>query len=252
MNKKTTLIFSGILSAGFSASGAIIAGWDTFDETSAGSKTYNAPITNGVTAQAVGTSTDDGAGWGAWTNEDGRSPDGTWGTFASTTPPSTSITNSTDSVGLRNAESAGELTITLTNNSGSALDLTYFYFDGITRFNDGPGDWSLSILAGSAVTQQADFATGSVENVGSFAARAGEGYDIDLSGLADTTFEDGESVVFELAFTGGVVNSTSGGHNTMIDNMAIAAVPEPATFALVSGLLILGITCHRRNRNRKS
>lgn len=248
MKKTTALVLCGTLASTIPASGVIIAGWDAFSDE--GSETYNATVVNGVTAQAVGTSTADGAGWGTW-NEEGRSADGTWGTITGDVAPSTSTDSLTDSIGLRNSTNAGELTITLNNTSGSALDLTSFHFDGIARFSDSPDQWSLSILDGSAVTQQFDIASGTVENVGSMADRTQDAWDIDLTGLADTTFDDGESVIFELAFTGGVVDSTSGGHNTMIDNVAVTAVPEPSTVALISGFSMFALVLFRRFRKGK-
>lgn len=249
MKKTKALILCGILASSIPASGVVIAGWDQWSHNTA--NTFDANYVNGVTAQMVGTSTSDGAGWGSWTNSAGTSTDGTWGTVtADITPSLLNTADGSESVGLRNSTNAGELTITLTNTSGSALDLTSFHFDGIARFTKSPADWSLSILAGSAVTQQANFATGSVERVGSFLDRTGEGYDVDLSGLADTTFENGETVIFELAFTGGL-DPDSGGHNTMIDNVAVMAVPEPSTVAFISGLSMLALVLFRRYRHVK-
>jgi hypothetical protein len=251
MNAKHFKIFftTGILVSSIPVSGAIIAGWDSFVDV--GSDTYNASVVNGVSAQAVGTSTNDGAGWGPWPGKvEGRSADGTWGTISGDVAPSTSTANNSDSVGLRNAESEGTLTITLTNTSGSSLELTSFNFDAITRFTDGPDTWALSTGSGSDVTVQSDIAGGSVFNTGAMANRTGsEGnYDINLSGLTDTIFEDGEQVIFELAFTGGDVSSTSGGHNMMMDNLAVTAVAEPSTIALISGLAMFGFILYRRYR----
>lgn len=249
MNKLLQILSTGILASSVPASANIIAGWDTWVDQ--GSITYDATVVNGVSAQAVGTDSGDGAGWGAWGNDIGRSADGTWGTITGDVAPSTSIANDTDSVGLRNSVNSGKMTFTVTNTSGSALDLTSFHFDGIARFTKSPDEWALSILAGSAVTQQFNIATGVVENVGSFADRVGEGYDIDLTGLADRTFEDQEEVIFELAFTGGL-DPDSGGHNTMIDNVAIMAVPEPTTMALIFGLSVFSLVLFRRSRGVKS
>ena len=56
-----------------------------------------------------------------------------------------------------------------------------------------------------------------------------EDVDIDLTGLADRTLENGEVVIFELAWTGGAGDPPSGGNNTMIDNVALSGSILPGT-----------------------
>ena len=215
---------SGILASAVPASGFVIAGWDTWDDSpyGGGSDTYDAAVVYGVSAQAVGTQSD-GIGWGPWANpgfNNGASGDGTWGTVTGDVAPSTSTTNPTDATGLRNSTASGELTLTITNTSGSSLELASFHFDGYESRSKAPGDWTLSILEGSAVSE--GLVSSGVLPVSEDVFMPTGGFDIDLSGLAERTFEDGETVIFELAFTGGAGDGT-GGQNTMIDNVAVMA-----------------------------
>ncbi|MFO7726497.1 MAG: hypothetical protein R6V45_13240, partial [Oceanipulchritudo sp.] len=227
MKKTIAFYISGILASAVPASGFVIAGWDTWEGGS--TDTYDATVVYGVSAQAVGTQSD-GIGWGPWSNpgfENGASGDGTWGTVTGDVAPSISTADPTAATGLRNSTGSGELTITITNTSGSALELASFHFDGYESRSNAPGDWTLSILEGSALSE--GLVTSGELPISEDVFMPEGGFDIDLSGLADTTFEDGETVIFELAFTGGTADGT-GGQNAMIDNLAVmAASPEIST-----------------------
>lgn len=231
MKKTLAFYISGILASTIPASAIVIAGWDSWDDSpnGAGSDTYDATVVYGVSAQAVGTDRG-GIGWGPWANttfNNGASGDGTWGTALGDVAPSTSTTSSLDATGLRNSTESGELTITITNTSGSALELASFHFDGYETRSKAPGDWTLSILEGSAVSE--GLVASGVLPISEDVLMPEGGFDIDLSGLTDTTFEDGETIIFELAFTGGEGDGT-GGQNSMIDNVAVmAASPELST-----------------------
>lgn len=226
MKKTTALFISGILASAVPASGFLIAGWDTWDDSphGAGSDTYSASVVNGVTATAVGTDKD-GIGWGPWANttfNNGASGDGTWGTVVGEVSASSATDDPTAATGLRNSTGSGELTITITNTSESAMELESFHFDAAETREKAPGDWTLSILAGSAVTEGE--VTSGVLPI-QLPMEAG-GFDIDLTGLADGTFAPGQTVTFELAFSGGEGDGT-GGQNTMVDNLAIMTAERP-------------------------
>ncbi|MFO7724103.1 MAG: hypothetical protein R6V45_01025 [Oceanipulchritudo sp.] len=246
MKKTTALYLCGTLASAIPASGFVIAGWDTWE--GGAPDTYDPSVVNGVSAQAVGTD-EGGIGWGPWPNDtfnNGASGDGTWGTVTGDVAPSTSTADATAATGLRNSTESGELTITITNTSDFGLDLTSFHFDATETLAKAPGDWALSILEGSAVSD--GLITSGVLPV-ERPMPAG-GFDIDLTGLGDRTFGSGEDVVFQLAFTGGAGDGT-GGQNTMIDNVAVMAVPEPSTVALISGFSVFALVLFRRYRKAK-
>jgi fibronectin-binding autotransporter adhesin len=200
------------------ASAQILVGWDNWIDS--GSDNYPATDLNGATGLAVGTAPEGQFGWGNWNNStyaNGASADGTWGTSAEPGADSSTATSQA-AVGLLNATSSGEMTFTITNTSGFTRDLTGFHFDGSEMLTKAAGSWTLSILAGS------DVSIGEVQSgtLGVVRPMPSGGFDVDLTGLPDRRLEPGEVVIFELAFTGGVGDG-SGGHNAMIDNVAVTA-----------------------------
>jgi hypothetical protein len=211
----------------------VVAGWDTWVDVSAGGDTYNNTLTNGATGQAVGTADTSGGhpGWANWggsaTHNYGASIDGTWGTVTNN-PPTPTATGSTAAVGLLDKTPSGEMTFTITNTSGSTMELAGFHFDGVRVRTAAPQDWALSILTGSDATVGA-VTNGTIitDTTSPFLDR--EDVDIDLTGLADRTLENGEVVIFELAWTGGSGGTPSGGNNTMIDNVALSGSILPVT-----------------------
>lgn len=195
----------------------VIAGWDNWVDI--GARTYNATDLNGATGQAVGTAPS-GFGWGNWNNAtfvNGASADGTWGT--STEPGAdTSATAATSAVGLLNATASGNMNFTVTNTGGVPRLLNKFHFDGTETLAKAAGEWTLSIAEGSHVSI-GQVASGTL---GIARPMPAGGFDIDLAALDDKRLEPGEAVIFELAFTGGA-GDASGGHNAMIDNVAVTA-----------------------------
>ena len=245
-----TCMLGTLLAGSLPVSGDVIVGWDAWvDE---GGDTYNATFLNGATGVAVGTADTSGGhpGWANWggsaTHNWGASIDGTWGTITDS-PPTTDVSASTAAVGLLNKTPSGEMTFTVVNTSGVSLDLEGFHFDGFRARTAAPENWSLSILAGSGVTLGLVSSGTVVTDPDSPFLDRGD-YDIDLTSLADRTLANGETVIFELAFTGGS-GAAAGGNNTMIDNIAITAlvVPEPSTFAL-AGIGLLSLLMARRDR----
>ncbi|MFC7338783.1 autotransporter-associated beta strand repeat-containing protein [Haloferula chungangensis] len=210
------------------ASAEVIAGWDAWSDE--GGKTYNATVTNGASGQAVGTADtvdDTYPGWASWSasaHNNGASDDGSWGSIT-TSPPSTDVSAATAAVGLLNRTPSGEMTFTITNTSEAAVDLTGFHFDGVRIRTSAPDAWTLSVLEGSAVTEGVVL-SGTILTDGSSPFLDRDNVDIPLTGLADRRLEAGQTVIFELAFTGGT-GAVAGGNNTMIDNVAVIA--EPAT-----------------------
>jgi hypothetical protein len=119
------------------------------------------------------------------------------------------------------------MTFTIVNTSGGRWHLAGFHFDGVRVRTSAADDWELSILAGSAVTPGA-VTNGTILSDGSSPFLDREDVDIDLTGLSDRTLEDGESVIFKLAWAGGA-GANAGGNNTMIDNVALTGSSLPAT-----------------------
>jgi hypothetical protein len=206
----------------------VMAGWDTWVD--AGGNVYHATVLNGATGVAVATADTVGGtypGWANWggatAHNSGASVDGTWGTV--TDNPPGAGTNLTDAVGLLNNTPSGEMTFTIVNTSGGPWNLAGFHFDGVRVRTSAADDWELSILAGSAVTVGA-VTNGTILSDGSSPFLDREDVDVDLTGLADRTLENGEVVIVRLAWTGGA-GANAGGNNTMIDNVALTGVPLP-------------------------
>jgi len=207
----------------------IVAGWDSWGN---GSDPVAASFTDDVSASAaVG-------GGQTLTFSDGRggSSDGTYGALAG--PPSASTTVGVDGVALAFANgNSGFADITLTNNGSLGLDMSEFVFDTYARRPNAARTYELSIAAGGGLSEGVVFTSASqavTHTSGSLSTTVHDEIGIDLSSLADATLGVGESVTFELNFTGGSVGS--GGHDLYIDNLAVTAnpVPEPTSLALLS------------------
>lgn len=216
----------------------LVAGWDTFTA----EPESDSPATHldgSTTATLSGTAT--GGSWSDWNNgEQGASSDGTFGNLDSLiASATTAYVGGNNNLSLNRSVKPGSLTISLVNNSGSDRVFAGFYFDGGYRFTQSARDWELTF--GGAISGTAESGTLSQVSALRTAPAADRDWGIDLSTLTDNVWEDGSTATFTMTFTGGDRPlSTGGGHETLIDNIGITIVPEPASMALLGlgGLMI--------------
>jgi hypothetical protein len=236
----------------------VIAGLDTWDSATAPTVPV---VETGFTATATASATNNGAPT-SWTpgegNSRGSSVDTTWGTFAGPAAASAVTTGASESFTLINARSTGEVTLTVTNNTGDDYDLNAFHFDAVAfRFRAADG-YELNVLAGSDITvgNVADLPNDTITALGSGAAltaSANDGHDdidIDLTVLSDNTLAPGETAIFQLEFTDGE-GTNNGGHHLFLDNVAVsgdiaAAIPEPSSLALLGLAGMCGLVRRRK------
>ena len=217
----------------------LIAGWDTWGNAP---RDANYTLTD-VTASLTGSdfSTEGGTNAGR-----GASNDGTWGSFVDTVNTvSTSTTSSADSRFRPNGTN-GFMEFTITNNSGSDISFDKFHVDLLAWRPNSSTGFNLTVVSGGLTTGLA--ASGSLTHIGGVALTQDqhEEFDLDLTGLADNTLANTESVVFRFETTGGT--GSGSGHHTFVDNIAFTAVPEPSTYALLGGLFALSFVAMRRRK----
>ena len=246
MNKHFTILAAAFAASSMSASSAVlVAGWEDFS----GSTGFLPTQTSlGITASIAGT-TVAATDWDQWNSANGSglrqgaSVDGTFGSFTGATANTDSEATG-DNLAL--SRSDGELTITLTNNSGTDQDMDGFHFDGVRKNNNGATTWALSFggaISGAAITGQ------SLDTVSSMPAASAAQRDksIDLStALSDSVWEAGQDITFTLTFTGSTNEGTSNGNELLLDNIGVSVVPEPSSLLL--GLLGTGFFFLRRRR----
>lgn len=237
----------------------IIAGWDTWDSTTAPSSSVTA---GGFTASATAS-----ASTGNWSISDstgdpgrGSSVDTTWGTFVDAASPASSVTDvGTANFTVTNGRPSAEVTFTITNNSAADYDLNNFHMDVVAFRPNAPRTYSLNVLSGDITNGTVFASAGAPDNSNStndithLGGALGTGHDvhddldISLAGLADNTLAIGESAVFQIAFSNGT--GSGGGHHLFLDNVAfsgdLSVIPEPSSLALL-GLGGLGMLIRRR------
>ncbi|MDB4485676.1 hypothetical protein N9027_00550 [bacterium] len=211
------------------SSAQIVAGWDDYSANGADDVPLDAPIVaTGFTASLV--TVGEGRNW--VTNDcRGASSDGTWGT--SVGPPAADTTASTNfgdfnnvNLELSNAATGGTITMTINNNSGADIALNAFHMDALAFRPKAARTYTLDIVAGGAITAGNVYTSGDQEITTTSGLPEdndqGDDIDHDLTGLADSTLEDGGMVQFILTFSGGAGDS-SGGHDLWVDNLAISS-----------------------------
>ncbi|VGO19332.1 hypothetical protein [Pontiella sulfatireligans] len=181
-----------------------------------------------TTGDPVGGSSLDGfansSGWSSVANDAQEDNSGIYGTGTAVSDAA----NSNDTSWKLFPASVGvtaSIDFAVTNNTGSAVDLAWFVFRGCARKATAAEDYSVEILGGGSLT------AGVIDSDTLPIAQDGYiGYDIDLSGLADRTLEDGGTATFRLSVSGNSGNAST--DNTYIDNVAIAADTSSFAFNL--------------------
>lgn len=142
---------------------------------------------------------------------------------------------------------------TLTANSGYELDLSNISF--FYGFSHG--------TAGGTPVQQATFTLrssldGFTDNIAQFTrdsvAANADSVSSGLISLSDSAYQNLTSITFRLFLSDDGVNTTT--HTLRLDNIDVqgfsvtSAVPEPSTYAALSGLAALGVAALRRRNSR--
>lgn len=231
MKKVMTILLSAVVVGSMSASADIlIAGWDAFDS---GLTPTVGPTASGITASAAAT------GFGNGGAEDrGASSDTTWGSFdGNGTAASSVIVGTGVNLTIYNG-GTGSITLTVSNGGTADLDLANVHFDALAFRPKASRTYALNVLAGSDITVGNVFTSPSeaITSLGGTAPNAAQDQhdeiNIALSGLTDRTLEVGGTAIFEIAFSGGTAGSS--GHHLWLDNVAVSAIPEPATLGLIA------------------
>lgn len=232
---KNILLSLTTLGLAYSASAqSVLVGWNDFDGT-AGSET--------ATEAAAGFS---GTMTGGTAEAANRNiANATYGTAFSFTPDATDF-----GVRVQNFATTGNavLDFTVTNNTGFDVDIASVHFDYKLAFGATGTDsielWHLSAssdlndafnnrLLYSAILP--DFTVSQIDQT--------------IAAMADQTLADGETAAFRLRFYNNAADSQGVGFD--VDNIAISGtvvVPEPSTYALLSGLLALTAVMLRRRQ----
>ncbi|MEN8693808.1 MAG: hypothetical protein ABF334_03285 [Akkermansiaceae bacterium] len=223
---KSWLTAAALVALSASTSSAqIVAGWDTYSGTGADDAPVDAPVVaTGITASLV--TVGEGRNW-VIIDERGASSDSTWGTYVGPPPADTTIgTNNDQNLELSNAATGGTITMTITNNSGEDIALNAFHMDALAFRPKAARTYTLDVQAGGAITAGNVYTSGDqeIKSQGGLPPDNDQGDDIDhdLTGLADSTLENGGTVQFLLTFSGGA-GDNAGGHDLWIDNLAISA-----------------------------
>lgn len=223
----------------------IVAGWDTWDSTSAPTSTVTATdITATATASTEGGTTNWSIGDSGSDPGRGSSEDTTWGTFDGNGNPASAVTDvGPANMTATNAKTDGEITLTITNNGSLDVVLEAFHFDALAFRPKAARKYALTVLSGDITNGNVftsddpanDNSTNAITHLGGGLSGHDQhdDIDLDLTGLADRTLSAGESAVIQLEFTMGVGDG-SGGHHLFLDNVAISGtvIPEPSTCLL--------------------
>lgn len=227
MKRTLTLVTSAFAATTMTSSAALVAGWTSWDTTAA--------------TQAVDATTAFAKTVGTWNPEFRASHgDGTFGSQIAGADTTIGIDSSGHKYGLRNPSSnmGGTLDFTITDTSGVDRDLAWFGFDSIQR-GSGAASYVLSVLSGDITNGPITGGAGTIGNRTS-PPNDLDNFDVDLTGLADSTLDANGTVTFRIEFT------QASGRHLELDNVGIAAVPEPSALGLVA--LSGGLLLRRRRR----
>jgi hypothetical protein len=180
------------------------------------------------------------------------STDGTFGSLSSPAADS-SPGNSNNRININPGNNNNRrLDFSITNNTGGDLVLDTFYLDYNPTGNAAIAldllHFKASYNGGADTTSNLDDANNTViGSITTIVGNSGEDmYDVAISlssGLTDNVLANGETAAFRIALPNlGTFNMVG------IDNVAITAVPEPSTFAILAGSAALGLVMYRRRR----
>jgi hypothetical protein len=150
-------------------------------------------------------------------------------TFGSVSGASASLQNSAETGAFRLPANQGDsaMTFVLTNNGTETYDLTGFHFDAYRQYPNAPSAFELAVVTDSATNI---VGSGSFSNFQATVTYQTDyqDLDVDLSSY-NLTLASSESITFQLVISGGLITATA---QTYLDNIAVTAVPEPATLSL--------------------
>jgi hypothetical protein len=225
MKKNIVLIAAIAMTAGLVHADIVVAGWNSWT-------VANGPI-SGVAPNDTATGwtgtmgTNLGGGGGQHIKSPG-SADGTYGTayVAPADPTDSAVQLATYNNNIK------RLDFQITNNTGSDQTLTTVHFDfglTFTSTNTAAPTIQLTHLQGNSdlVAPWGGYAFTPALPV----TFGYDGADVDLAAgaMTDFTLAPGESAAFRLE-----LGVTEGAAIMRVDNIAIAAIPEPATFGLIA------------------
>jgi hypothetical protein len=207
----------------------VVAGWDNFNNSSSPTATVYAAGVSGTSANVSFSN--------AGAEDRGSSSDTTWGSFDGNGQPADATIVGTGVNLVCYSGDSGSITLTIVNNGATDLDLANFHMDALAFRPRASRTFAVDVLAGSDITVgnvytsavQVITSLGTAPNV---AQDQHDEFDISLAGLADSTLEVNGTAIIQVAFTGGTPGS--GGHHLWVDNIAVSAIPEPATFSMLA------------------
>lgn len=223
-------LLASSLTTGSADAAVLLAGWDDWAATSA-----TAYLPDQTQAGFTATITQ-GNNRTDRVNASFGSTDDTFGTA-----PGASTAN-TPALLVRNQNNEGQLTITLTNNTGVAYLIESIHFDFAARQQDagstGYNAFTLTYVSGGlgAAGTQIDSQSSLPYVIFGTTNSSSDYPDYDYAlapALSDITLGSGESATFTLVFSGG--NTGNVNVSSVVDNVAVfgSVVPEPATLSLI-------------------
>ncbi|VGO16412.1 Lambda-carrageenase [Pontiella desulfatans] len=142
------------------------------------------------------------------------STDGTFGGYAGA---SAEVNGAYEVRGVEHSTAKSRISVAVTNNTGSTIQLESLEFDVGRWFDDSPTNVTVSYLSGDlTVTNNTSLATVTVSNILGWAADY-EDFSVGLTNLSDSTLAHGEHAVFRLEGSEANGQYTGGG----IDNVGI-------------------------------
>jgi hypothetical protein len=143
------------------------------------------------------------------------STDGTFGDEFS--GAETAVNGSYEVRGVEHSTAKSRISVAITNNTGSSIQLEALLFDFCRWYNDSPTNISASYLSGNlAIADNTPLATFTSTNILGWASDYDD-FAVALTNLSDFTLADNEHAVFRLEAAGAIGQYTGGG----FDNVAI-------------------------------
>ncbi|CAA6679363.1 MULTISPECIES: PEP-CTERM sorting domain-containing protein [unclassified Lentimonas] len=221
------LAAAAITFIGASAASAqtIVAAWDGGQGNNAAGDT--SVITSALVDSSLGTK---GVSSHAWSGK--SSTDGTWGTVGTPAAPDNSL-----GWQVKDGESQ---TFIIENTSGADLTLASFHFDYADVFDA----MTVSLYYDSGdLTESDNTLLGSVTTSTTIGNGNNDWEDANISfaaTLTDFVLANADSATFRIDI------SVAGTGASGLDNIAISIVPEPSSYALISGCFLMGFVALRR------